>query len=122
AATSRLQEEISRIVGEAITNRGAVGFLRTLTDQVGGRVTGSSQSQAASELILRALKDAGYDSAHFEEYTIQSSWRRGQALGDIVSPVQFHLQVGSYGWAPGTNGRVKAQVVDLGSPPTTDLP
>jgi len=122
ATNVRQEEVISRIVGDAFTSRGAAAFLQTLTDQVGGRVTGSSQSQAASELILRALKDAGYDSAHFEEFAIQSAWRRGQAVGEIVGPIRFHLQVGSYGWVPGTNGRVNAQVVDLGKPQTNDLP
>ena len=119
---ARLEEEISRIVGEAFTNRDATTFLQNLTDQVGGRVTGSSQSQAAADSILRTLKDAGYDSAHFEEYTIESAWQRGAAVGEVVSPVQFHLHVGSYGWVPGTTGRVEAQVIDLGSPPTNDLP
>jgi carboxypeptidase Q len=122
AANVRGEEEISRIVGEAVTNQGAAAFLRSLTDQIGGRVTGSLQSQAASEWILRALKAGGYDSAHFEEYAIESAWRRGAASGEIVSPVLFELNVGSYGWAPGTNGRTEAPVIDLGSPATNDLP
>ena len=122
ATRSRVSEEMNRIVGEAFTNGGAAAFLQTLTDEVGGRVTGSSQSRAASELILRTLKEAGYDSAHFEEYTIQSAWQRGPAVGEIVSPVQFRLHVGSYGWVPGTNGRISAHVIDVGSPPTNDLP
>ena len=47
-----------RIVGAAMTRGGAMAFLETLTDTVGARVTGSPQSQAAADLILKALKDA----------------------------------------------------------------
>ena len=122
AAEVRLAEDISRIVGQAYANRGAATFLEALTDQVGGRITASPQSQAASELILRTLKEVGYDSAHFEEYTMQSAWQRGPAVGEITSPVHFRLHVGSYGWVPGTNGRVNAPLTDLGSPPGNDLP
>ena len=120
-ANSHLQEQITRVVGQAVTNGGATAFLQTLTDEVGGRVTGTSQSHAASELILAALKKAGYESAHFEEFAIESAWQRGPASGEILSPVPFSLHIGSFGWVPGTNGRVETPVIDLGSPPSNDL-
>ena len=122
AANSPLQEQITRVVGQALTNGGASAFLQTLSDEVGGRITGSSRSHAASELILEALKKAGYESAHFEEFAIDSAWQRGPTDGEILSPVQFSLHIGSFGWVPGTNGRVETPVVDMGSPPSNDLP
>jgi hypothetical protein len=95
------------IVGAAMTRGGAMAFLETLTDTVGGRVTGSPQSQAASELILKTLKDAGFENAHIEEYPMAARWERGPASGWVVSPVRQPILVGSYGWSPGTNGRVE---------------
>ena len=95
-----------RIAGAAMMRGGAMSFLETLTDTVGGRVTGSPQSRAASELILKALKDAGFENAHIEEYPLGVGWQRGPASGRVVSPVQQPIIVGSYGWSPGTNGRV----------------
>jgi carboxypeptidase Q len=99
------------IVGAAITRGGAMAFLETLTDTIGGRVTGSPQSQAASELILKTLKAAGYDDAHIEGYPLTSRWLRGPASGAVVSPVQQQILVGSYGWSPGTNGRVEVPLI-----------
>jgi carboxypeptidase Q len=116
------QEQIARITGDAIAGGGAAAYLQTLTDDIGARITGSPESRATAEWIRKELKTAGYDSAHFEEYPLETAWKRGPAEGEILSPVPFRLHVGSYGWVPGTKGRVEASVVDLGSPPSNDLP
>src|SRR5882724_3577619 len=64
---SKTDDDIARIVGYSFTRAGALTFLETLTDTIGGRITGSPGSREAAELILKTLKDAGFDSAHFEE-------------------------------------------------------
>ena len=96
-ATHNSDDSIARIAGRATTGDGALRFLEKLADTVGGRMTGSPQSRAASELILRTLKGAGFDSAHFEEYSFQPRWQRGSAAGRVASPVDQPLVVGSYG-------------------------
>ena len=70
---------IERIMGAAMTRGGAMDFLETLTDTIGGRVTGSPQSQATAELILKTLKDAGFDKAYIEEFPLKARWQRGPA-------------------------------------------
>jgi len=115
-------DTVARIAGAATTRGGASAFLEKLADTVGGRVTGSPQNRAASELILETLKDAGYDKAHFEEYPMESRWTRGPASGRVVSPVERPLAVGSFAWVPGTAGEVQAPLVDIGSPSSNDLP
>jgi carboxypeptidase Q len=115
-------DTVARIAGAAATSGGASVFLETLTDTVGGRVTGSPQNRAASELILRTLKEAGYENARLEEYPLESRWTRGPASGRILSPVERTLTIGSYAWVPGTAGEVRAPLVDLGSPSSNDLP
>jgi carboxypeptidase Q len=115
-------DTIARIAGAAATSAGASAFLETLTDTVGGRVTGSLPSRAASELILRTLKEAGYANARLEEYPLDSRWTRGPASGRVVSPIERPLVVGSYAWVPGTSGEIQAPLVDIGSPAANDLP
>jgi len=115
-------ERIDRIVGMAVAGGGAQTFLQRLTDSIGGRVTGSPECRATADLLLEALRDAGFENAHFEEYPLESRWQRGRALGRVVSPVARPLAVGSYGWVPGTNGEVTVSLVDLGAPPSNDLP
>ena len=45
-----------RIVGAAMNRGGAISFLETLTDTVGGRITGGPESRATSDLILKELR------------------------------------------------------------------
>lgn len=107
------RELMERIVGAAMTRGGAMAFLETLTDTIGGRVTGSPESRATSELILKALKDAGFENAHIEEYALETRWQRGAASARVVSPVSRAIMIQSYGWVPGTNGRIKAPLAEL---------
>lgn len=113
---AKAQEDIARIVGYSMTRGGAPEFLETLTDTIGGRITGSPESKAAAELILNALKEGGLENAHFEEYELGSVWRPGRAAGEVISPVHRALYIGSYGWAPGTPGPIEVPVVDFGTP------
>ena len=109
------EDEISRIVGRSLTSNGAMEFLETLTDTIGGRITGSSGSREAAELILKNLKEAGFDNAHFEEYKLTSTWEHGAATGEVIRPVRRALVIGTYGWVPGTPGPIEVQVSDYGS-------
>jgi carboxypeptidase Q len=116
------QEDIaSRIAGMATTRGGAFAFLETLTDRVGGRVTGSPACRAASELILSELKKAGYENARFEEYPLESRWSRGPASARVVAPLERPILAGSYAWVPGTAGEVRGPLVDLGAPASPDF-
>src|SRR3954469_17411067 len=114
-------DNISRIIGAAMARGGASAFLQTLTDSIGGRVTGSPESRAAADLILTTLKQAGFETAHFEEYPLESRWQRGSATGKVLSPVMRPIVVGSYAWVPGTAGKIEAPLVDLGSPASTEI-
>ena len=109
------QDDLARIVGYSMMSGGASKFLETLSDNIGGRITGSPESKATADLILRTLKDAGFDHAHFEDYTINPGWQHGPASGAVVSPVRRDLSVASYGWAPGTPGPVEVPVADIGA-------
>lgn len=122
APTARGEDDtVSRIVGAAMSRGGASAFLERLADGVGGRVTGSPESRTAADLLLATLREAGFRNARFEEYPLASRWERGGASVRIVSPVDRPLFVTSYGWTPGTAGRVVAPVVDLGAPTSDDL-
>src|SRR5690348_3248005 len=108
------QDDLERIVGASMMSGGASRFLETLSDNIGGRITGSLESKATAELILRSLKDAGFDNAHFEEYTLNPGWQHGPTSGAVITPVHRDLYVASYGWAPGTAGPVEVSVTDIG--------
>ncbi len=116
------QDSIVGIVGHATADGWALSFLEKLTDLIGPRVTGSQKSYEASQLVLKALTDMGFESAHFEEYSFHPTWQRGSAMARIISPVDQALVVGSYGWVPGTQGRIQVPLADIGRPPDNNLP
>src|SRR5690348_2304747 len=103
-------DTIARIVGYSLTRGGASDFLETLTDTIGGRITGSKESRATADLILKTLKDAGFNNAHFEEYQFAPGWQKGTTTGELVSPVHRPLYIGTYGWVPGTTGPIEVPV------------
>lgn len=108
-------QEIAGIVGHSFTSNGAMDFLETLTDSIGGRITGSPGSRAAAELILKELQAAGYQNAHAEEYKLTSTWQHGSTTGEVVAPVRRPLIIGTYGWVPGTAGPIEVPVADYGA-------
>lgn len=114
-------DTVARIVGHSVTSNGAMEFLEMLTDTIGGRITGSAGSHEAAELIVKTLKEAGFENAHTEEYKLTSVWQHGATTGEVISPVQRALVIGSYGWVPGTPGAIEVPVTDFG-PAILDTP
>ncbi len=114
-------DDVGRIIGNSFTGNGAMEFLETLTDTIGGRITGSAGSSEAADLIVKTLREAGFENAHTEEYKLTSVWRHGLTTGEVISPVQRALIIGSYGWVPGTPGPVEVPVMDFG-PAILDTP
>ena len=121
ASVGLSQDDVAaRIAGAAMTQGGASAFLETLTDTVGGRVTGSPQNRAASELILAALKKAGYENAHFEEYPMASRWTRGPASGRILSRSTVRSRSARWPGCRALPATSDVPLVDLGAPPSVD--
>ncbi|HET9802256.1 MAG TPA: M20/M25/M40 family metallo-hydrolase [Candidatus Acidoferrum sp.] len=114
-------DDVARIIGHSFTDNGAMEFLEKLTDTIGGRITGSAGSREAAELIVKSMKEAGFENAHTEEYKLTSVWQHGPTTGEVISPVQRALIVGSYGWVPGTSGPIEVPVMDFG-PAILDSP
>ncbi len=106
--------------------------LRRLTDEIGGRVTGSPQMAKAVEWAVAAFRTAGID-VHTETYTLPVTWSEGDTRLTILEPHERpsslasnsgemalvvkakSLRVVSQGWNPATpQGGIAARVVDVG--------
>lgn len=88
--------------------------LRRLTDEIGGRVTGSPQMAEAVEWAVAAFRAAGID-VHSEKYTLPVSWSEGETRLELLGPVRFPLRLRSTGWSPATPpGGIDASVIDVG--------
>jgi len=89
--------------------------LRQLTDEIGGRVTGSAANRQAVAWALEALREAGVESVHTESFTLPVAWSEGETRVEALEPQPFPLRAVSIAWSPPTPpGGVEAPVVDLG--------
>lgn len=95
--------------------------LTYLSTQIGPRLTGSPQLDQASHWTEDQFKALGLTNVHREPWTIANGWTRGSASGRVVSPVAHELTLATMGWAPGTNGPVKAELIGIESAKPEDL-
>jgi hypothetical protein len=88
--------------------------LRYLTDEIGGRATGSPAYEESLRWGLDAFRRAGVDGAGLEAYHAPTRWEAVRATGAVVAPVRFPLRVISFANAPPTSGPLTAALVDAG--------
>jgi hypothetical protein len=87
--------------------------LRRLTDEVGGRVTGTPQMAKAIEWAVAAFRAAGVE-VHTEKYMLPVTWSEGETRLEMLGPVKFPVRLASTGWSPPTAGGIEANLVDIG--------
>jgi carboxypeptidase Q len=88
--------------------------LRVLTDEIGGRVTGSPGYEKALRWGVEAFRRAGVDSVALETYPVPAKWEAESISAAVVSPSEIPLRAVSLGLAPSTPGPVTAVLVDVG--------
>jgi hypothetical protein len=93
--------------------------LRRLTDEIGGRVSGSPEMAKAVEWGVGAFRAAGI-TVHTERYTMPVSWAAGETKLELLDAAalgveNFTMRLAAEGWSPATPaGGIEAPVVDLG--------
>lgn len=96
--------------------------LRTLTDEIGGRVTGSPAADKAVDWAVEAFRHAGVDEVLTENFTLPAGWAEGHTRISVLSPAPFPVHVVSIGWSPATpEGGLTANVVDIGAGQASDF-
>jgi carboxypeptidase Q len=88
--------------------------LRRLTDEIGGRVSGSPEMAKAVEWGVGAFRAAGVN-VHTEKYTLPVAWSEGDTRLELLGPAKFPVRLKAEGWSPATPaGGIDANVVDAG--------
>jgi hypothetical protein len=88
--------------------------LRRLTDEIGGRVSGSPEMARAVQWGIAGFRAAGVE-VHTEKYTLPATWSEGQSRLELFGPVKFPIRLVSEGWAPATPpGGIETNVIDVG--------
>jgi hypothetical protein len=88
--------------------------LRRLTDEIGGRVSGTPKMAEAVQWGVAAFRTAGID-VHTEKYMLPTTWSEGESRLELLGPVKFPLRLKSGAWSPATPmGGMEGVVVDVG--------
>ncbi|HKM81662.1 MAG TPA: M20/M25/M40 family metallo-hydrolase [Candidatus Acidoferrum sp.] len=88
--------------------------LRRLTDEIGGRVSGSPEMARAVDWAVAAFRAAGVD-VHTEKYLLPTTWSEGATRLEMLGPVQFPVSLVSGGLSPATPpGGLEGTLIDMG--------
>jgi Peptidase family M28 len=110
---------LARIAGEGFMNSQAFEYLTDLSDNIGGRVTGSPESQKSIDWGLAKMNAIGLVKVRAEKWTMWKGWTRGTASAEMLAPMHRKLDVDAMGWTGSTapNGAdaevVTADLFDL---------
>jgi carboxypeptidase Q len=112
--TSSCAEAAAKILPQIMGPSPMAQNLRRLTDEVGGRVTGSPEMAKAVDWALAAFRASGID-AHTEKYTFPVTWSEGVTRLELLGPVKFPVRLVAVGWSPATPPEgIEANLVDVG--------
>jgi carboxypeptidase Q len=107
-------EAVSKILPQVMGPSPLAENLRRLTDEVGGRVTGSPEMAKAVEWAVSAFRAEGVN-VHTEKYTLPLTWSEGETRLELIGPVKFPVRLVAVGWSPATPaGGIEANLVDIG--------
>ncbi len=95
--------------------------LRRLTDDIGGRVTGSPEMAKAVDWAVASFRAAGVE-VHTEKYMLPHAWSEGDTRLEILGPVTFPVSLVSVGLSPATpQGGTEAPLVYIGDGTEADF-
>ena len=104
ATGETLCEQVApKIIANALGESPLTENLRRLTDEIGGRVSGTPEAARAVAWGVAAFRDAGLE-VHTEKYTIPATWSEGATHLEILSPAPFPVHLVSVAWTAGTSG------------------
>jgi carboxypeptidase Q len=105
---------LSAIAGQGMMNDHAYEFLEELSDDIGARVTGSPQCNAAIQWGLAKMRAIGLQNVHAESWQLFRGWTRISASAEMILPARHKLMVDAMGWVGSTpQGGVDADVVPV---------
>jgi Zn-dependent M28 family amino/carboxypeptidase len=112
---SAQSDDASRLVGALLGDTPVVRDLRTLTDQIGGRATGSPANLRALNWAVERFREAGVD-ARKEPFQMPGLWLERSARATVKGKgVMFSPKVASLPFSTGTPAAgLTAPLVDAG--------
>jgi len=108
-----LADDVDSLVGAMLGNTPIINDLHSLTDSIGGRVTGSQSNSAAVAWALERFEQANV-AATAEEFEMPSQWQELEASALVSGDVSFAARVVAKPFSTETDGSLSAPLIDVG--------
>ena len=105
---------LARIRAEGLQRSRALVLYRTLTDDIGARLTGSPAHVRAANWARDRFMEWGLTNPHLEPYEFGHGWQLDKISVEMTGPRYFPLIAYAEAWTPSTKGVVSGRVVYIG--------
>src|SRR5579864_2541106 len=83
--------EEDQVIAQALKPSPLESNLQHLTDEIGGRVPGTTAMQEAIAWAQEAFRAAGGENVHAEKFQIAHSWAESKTGFSVKAPVELNL-------------------------------
>src|SRR5512138_2910951 len=105
---------VARIKAEGLQRSRALALYRTLTDDIGARLTGSPAHVRAANWARDRFMEWGLTNPHLEPYAFGRGWQLEKISAEMTEPRYLPLIAYAEAWTPSTKGAVTGRVVYVG--------
>lgn len=112
---------VATIRAEGLQRSRALALFRTLTDEIGGRLTGSPAHMEAARWARDRFTEWGLAEVHLEPFEFGRGWSLEHLAAEMTSPRYLPLMAYADAWSPSTAGVVSGRVVYVGDKSATEI-
>jgi carboxypeptidase Q len=105
---------LARIRTEGLQRSSALVMYRTLTDEIGARLTGSPAHVRAANWARDRFREWELANPHLEPYEFGRGWELEHISAEMTEPRYFPLIAYAEAWTPSTKGVVSGRAVYVG--------
>ena len=107
-------DTVARIRAEGLQRSHALALYRTITDEIGARLTGSPAHMKAARWAVERFGEWGLANPHQEPYEFGRGWQVDRVSVEMIEPRYLALIAYPDAWSPATAGVVTGPVVYVG--------
>ena len=105
---------IARIRAEGLQRSRVLALYRTLTDDIGARLTGSPAHMQAARWARDRFTEWGLANTHLEPYEFGRGWQLDHVSAAMTEPRYMPLIAYAEAWSPSTAGVLNGRAVYVG--------
>jgi hypothetical protein len=107
-------DTLARIRTEGLQRSSALSLYRTLTDDIGARLTGSPSHTRAARWAVDRFREWGLVNPRLEPFEFGRGWQLERVSVEMTEPRYVPLIAYAEAWSPSTAGVVSGRVVYVG--------